>query len=119
MCDLFSKVYYQRAVSKQWLVSKTMPIFKNKGEKKEISNYRPIAHLCSSSKFFEKLILKRIYEIQDNKNIDLIGDEQHGFKTKRGTSILQIKIQSILARATDANNYGKPRPKCSLRPSKY
>ena len=105
MCELFSKIYYQRAVPKQWLVSKTMPIYKNKGEKKEISNYRPVAHLCSSSKIFEKLILKRIYEIQDIENVDLTGDGQHGFKKKRGTSTLQMQIQSILARATDANNY--------------
>ena len=53
----------------------------------------------------EKLILKRIYEIQDNENIDLTGDEQHVFKRKRETSALQLQIQSILARATDANNY--------------
>ena len=35
MCELFSKIYYQRAVPKQWLVSKTMPIFKNKCEKRK------------------------------------------------------------------------------------
>ena len=37
--------------------------------------------------------------------MDLTGNEQHGFKRKRGTSSLQIHIQSILARATDAKNY--------------
>ena len=35
-----------------------VPIYK-KGNKKDIENYRPIANLCSTSKIFEKLILKR------------------------------------------------------------
>ena len=74
MCELSSKVFYQGSVLKQWLVSKTMQIFKIKGDKKEIYNYRPIAHPCSSSKIFERLNLKRIYEIQDNKNVDLTGN---------------------------------------------
>ena len=58
---LFERIYYQRSVPGQWLVSKTMPVFKNKGSKNDIENYRPISNLCSSSKIFEKLILKRIH----------------------------------------------------------
>ena len=57
---LFERIYYHKTVPGQWLVSKTMPIFKNKGSKNEIENYRLISNLCSSSKIFEKLILKRI-----------------------------------------------------------
>ena len=55
---LFSKVYSEKLVPSQWLVSKTIPIYKNKGDKNEMSNYRPIANLCYVSKFFEKLILR-------------------------------------------------------------
>ena len=36
--QLFEKVYNQKKVPQQWLVSKTIPIFKNKGDKNEISN---------------------------------------------------------------------------------
>ena len=38
-----------------------------KGNKNEVSNYRPIANLCSVSKIYEKLILQRIMEIEDEK----------------------------------------------------
>ena len=71
----------QVQVPAQWLVSKTLPIFKNKGDKKDIKNYRPISNLCSSSKKFEKLILKRILEIQREQDVDRTGSSQHGFLT--------------------------------------
>ena len=50
--------------------------------KENIGNYRPISYLCSSSKIFEKLILKQIFEIQDEENVDLTGAAQHGLKKK-------------------------------------
>ena len=37
------------------------------GFKNKIENYRPISNLCSTSKNFEKLILKRIDTIQVQK----------------------------------------------------
>jgi hypothetical protein len=40
------------------LLPKTIPVFKNKGQTKDIENYRPITNLCSLQKAFEKLILK-------------------------------------------------------------
>ena len=40
-------------------LNKTIPMHK-KGPRKDIENYRPIANPCSTSKIFEKLILKRI-----------------------------------------------------------
>ena len=43
-------------------------------------NYRPIANLCSSSKIFEKLILKQIQYLENKNKLDLTGKRQHGFK---------------------------------------
>jgi hypothetical protein len=40
-----------------------MPIFKNKGNSKEILSHRTIAKVYSAFKNFEKLILKRALEI--------------------------------------------------------
>jgi hypothetical protein len=36
--------------------------------------------MCSSSKNFEKLILRIILEIQEANKVDLTGVNQHGFK---------------------------------------
>jgi hypothetical protein len=43
MYKLLLLVYKEKKVLKQWLISKTIPIFKNKGQIREIENYKPIA----------------------------------------------------------------------------
>jgi hypothetical protein len=71
---LFSLIYYQRNVTQQWLIAKTIPVYKNKGEKNSIEYYPPIANLCSTSKIFEKLVLKRINELQTESGCDRTGE---------------------------------------------
>ena len=101
---LFEMIYRLNELPDQWMVAKVFPVFK-KGNKNKIENYRPISNLCSTSKFFEKLILKRILEIQENCKTDLTGNEQHGFKKAKSTSTAGLIIQSIISRAVDTNNY--------------
>ena len=76
-----------------------------KGNKHDIENYRPISNLCSTSKVFEKLILKRIMEIQKESGVDFTGVEQHGFKHSKSTASAGLIIQSILSRALDSSNF--------------
>ena len=102
---LFERIYDECTVPAQWLVSKTIPIYKNKGEKNDISNYRPISNLCSSSKIFEKLILKRILEIQVEDGVDLTGTSQHGFKKRHSTCTLSLTLQSIITRALEDEDF--------------
>jgi hypothetical protein len=67
--------------------------------------YQPIAHLCSTSKIFEKLILRRILQIQDDNNCDITGRNQIGFKHKRSMSTLALHLQSIIGRALDEDQF--------------
>ena len=101
---LFSKIYNQKSVPQQWLISKIVPIHK-KGPKTNIENYRPIANLCSTSKIFERLILKRIQSIELLNDVDITGKQQHGFKKNKSTATLALQIQSLVARALDEDNY--------------
>jgi hypothetical protein len=59
--------------------SEVQPLFK-KGEKTEISNYRPISLVPSFSKIIEQIIYKRLhcYIIENN----ILANEQFGFKEK-------------------------------------
>jgi hypothetical protein len=102
---LFELIYKTRRIPEQWRVAKTIPVFKNKGVNNQVENYCPIANLCSTSKIFEKLILKRILEIQEQNNTDITRVGQHGFKKKRSTSTLSVDLQSIIARALDSDEY--------------
>jgi hypothetical protein len=87
------------------VVAKTIPVFQNKGNLKDIENCRPIDNLCTTSKIFEKLILKRMKEIEDENLVDLTGINQHGFKKNRSTPTLSSELQSIIARALDNDEF--------------
>ena len=104
LAGLFMLIYSEKSIPEQWLVSKIILIHK-KGPRHDIENYRPIANLCSSSKIFEKLILKRIQTLQELNAIDLTGKQQHGFKKKRNTASIGLVLQSLIARALDESNY--------------
>ena len=82
---MFQKIYATGLIPEQWKVSKIIPIFK-KGDKTKIENYRPIANLCSTSKTFEKLILKQIHYLESKNKLDLTGKQQHGFKRSKSTA---------------------------------
>jgi hypothetical protein len=56
-------------------------------------------------KFFEKLILKRIIEIQDKNLVNLTGANQHGFKHNKSTSALLAELQSTIGIDLDENEY--------------
>ena len=71
LTGLFNRIYLQRTVPAQWLVSKIIPIHK-KGPKCNIENYRPIANLCSTSKIFERLILRKLQSIETRNETDLL-----------------------------------------------
>ena len=100
---MFDLIYTQKEIHEQWLISKTIPIFK-KGKTNAISNYRPISNLCSSTKIFEKLILMRLRQLEKENNCDITGNEQHGFKTKRSTNTAGLLLQSILSHSLDQDN---------------
>ncbi len=80
---------------------KTMPICKQKGQSKNIENYRPIENLCTASKICNKLIMKRIIKIHNEERVDRTVDGHNGFKIKRSTSTLSTKLLSEIPRALD------------------
>ena len=101
---LFSRIN-QLKTQKRILYIDAKSRSKEKGDTKDIENYRPISNLCSSSKFYEKLILKRILEIQEEENFDLTRPGQHGFKRNRSTATLSLTIQLIIVQALEDDNH--------------
>ena len=97
---LFDKIYTQCTILEQWKFLKIIPIFK-KGNRNEIENYRPIANLCSTAKFIEKLILKQIQYLESTNKLDLTGKNQHGFKRNKSTATAGALLKSIIACAAD------------------
>ena len=99
---LFKLIYETKLIPDQWKIAKVTPIPK-KGSKNELANYRPISNLCSMSKIYEKLILKRVIELQEMFNVDFTGNQQHGFKKNKSTATAGLVLQSIIADHVDIN----------------
>ena len=51
LTNLFKNVYEKKEIPEQWKMSKITPVHK-KGVKNDVSNYRPVANLCSASKIY-------------------------------------------------------------------
>jgi hypothetical protein len=60
-----------------------------KGDKAEISNYRPISLLPTFSKIIEKIIYKRLYSYLNINNI--LVKEQFGFRKESSTEMANGK----------------------------
>jgi hypothetical protein len=101
---LLNKIYHQNVIPEQWKTSRILPLYK-KGKKSLIVNYRPISNLCAGSKVFERLILMRILEIEEESSTSLTGTNQHGFKKERSTITASVDIQSRVAALMDQDQY--------------
>ena len=104
LTTLFKLIYEQKTIPDQWKMAKIIPIFK-KGNKSNVENYRPIANQCSTSKIFEKLILKQIHYLESINKLDFTCKQQHGFKKNKSTATAGLVLQSLITHATDSNNY--------------
>ena len=60
------------------------PLYK-KGDRLDITNYRPISLLPSFSKIFEKIIFRRLIQHFDCNKI--LANEQFGFRSKSSTDL--------------------------------
>ena len=103
-CKLFNLIYTQNSVPQTWRTSRILPLYK-KGDRRLVANYRPISNLCAGSKIFERLILKRILEVEADLGTDLSGTTQHGFKKKRSTITAAMELQNIIAKGMEEDCY--------------
>jgi hypothetical protein len=84
--------------------SQIHPIYK-KGEKSEITNYRPISVLTSFSKIFEKVIFNRLHTYLSHNNI--LAAEQYGFRKISSTETATFNlINNILQALNDKKLVG-------------
>jgi hypothetical protein len=80
--------------------SQINPIFK-KGNKAEISNYRPISLLTSFLKVLEKVIYKRIYHHVNSNNI--LAMEHYGFRKNSSIEIASYNLINNISKALNSN----------------
>ena len=79
-----------------WKLANVVPVFK-KGEREEVTNYRPISLLNIVSKLFEKCVHRRVYEGVK----DLIHGLQHGFLKGRCTVTQLLEVFNRVEKSLD------------------
>ena len=101
LIKLFNKCLSEGYFPDELKTAKVLPIFKNKGDINDITNYRPISLLSVFSKLFEKLIHKKLYAYFDDNNI--INENQFGFRPLYSTSHALINATENLYKSLDNN----------------
>ena len=83
-------------------IAKVIPLFK-KGDKLDITNYRPISLLPSISKILEKIICIRLVSFLKNENI--LSNFQFGFREKYSTTHALLSFIEKVAHAIDKSSH--------------
>lgn len=100
LSKFFKKCLEEGCFPDLWKVGIVVPIYKGKGAKTSVDQYRPVTLLNSLSKVFEKLIHESIYEHLMNN--DLIYDKQSGFLPGHDTQKQLVHIVHSLMRNNES-----------------
>ena len=76
-----------------WRQANIIPVFKGKGNKHDICNYRPISLTSTVCKVMETIIYNKIIEHCDN--LKLTDDARHGFR-KKNISLYQTLLKCLM-----------------------
>ena len=84
-------------------IAKVIPIFKNKGDRLTVSNYRPISLLSNINKIFEKLVYSRLYSFLDLHKC--IYELQFGFRANHSTNHALLSLTESIRDALDNGKF--------------
>ena len=90
LTHIFNLSILQKIVPSRMKVAKVLPIYKNKGHKHSLTNYRPISILPIYSKIYEKILNVQIQSHLENESV--ISTSQFGFQKKKGAQDALIKF---------------------------
>lgn len=87
--DILKTVWSKQQMPAAWKQINVTPLYKGKGEKSLLDNYRPVAVIPVIARIYTKIITEKISEITEGKLMEC----QNGFRKERGCrdSIFVIK----------------------------
>ena len=95
---LFHSCYNIGTLPREWKLGHVVPIFK-KGDKHEVSNYRPISLTCLITKVLERILKDELLALTSG----LINDKQHGFRAERSCATNLVGLCDSLALSLNDN----------------
>lgn len=103
LTNLINASFRLKYVPRQWKVTEIIMIPKAGKPPNEISSYRPISLLPVISKLFEKLYIKRLKPIIEQKK--LIPDHQFGFREHHSTLEQVHRLTNIIETTLEKKRY--------------
>jgi hypothetical protein len=100
LCSLFNMSMTQRSIPDVWKLANVIPVFKGKGCRLDIHNYRPISLTNVFCKAMEKLIRNKVTKFLED--VELISPQQSGFRCGHSTLSQLILTQAHIV--NDFNN---------------
>jgi hypothetical protein len=94
LSTIFNMSMQQQLVPNAWKLANVIPIYKGKGSRLDVENYRPISLTNVFCKLMEKLISKKIINFLDTNN--LLSPAQSGFRSSRSTLSQLLLAQAQL-----------------------
>ena len=85
LAKLFNKSLSDGVLPRDWVSANITHVFK-KGDKQQVSNYRPISLTCILCKVLEKIVHCKLYTLLESNKV--LNDSQFGFRIKRSTTAL-------------------------------
>ena len=92
--DLFNRVLSDGKIPESWTIGMITPIYKNKGDKMDVNNYRGITILSCLGKLFTSVINARLNKYADE--VELINENQTGFRKKYSTIDHMFLLKNII-----------------------
>ncbi len=85
LTKLFNACITNSEIPREWKIAYITPIYKGKGSKADLVNYRPISVVSPIAKVFETLLAKRIMSyLEANK---ILHESQYGFRAGRSCEL--------------------------------
>lgn len=98
LCDIFNSILRLAVFPDELKTAKVIALFKT-GAKTDVTNYRPISLLPSSSKVFERLLHSRLYNYLNK--YELLIPNQYGFRHNHSTTLAVLDIQDKVTSALE------------------
>ena len=101
LSSLFNRSLRDGELPNDWLNANVCPVYKDKGDKNCVDNYRPISLLSVVSKVAERCMYNNVSSVMGES----IFKDQHGFMKGRSTTTQLTQIFHIIGESVD--NHGQ------------
>lgn len=96
MLKIYNKIWMEEEIPNEWRKTLIVPIYKNKGNKRDCNNYRGISLISTAMKILEQIIDKRLRTTLEST----LHESQSGFRKGRSTQDPIFSMKQLIQKAS-------------------